>query len=49
MEFSMGDKKISMRTASHKDEKGKLISEDYVAGANGQETLMIRVVATRKP
>jgi hypothetical protein len=48
MEFSMGEKKISIRNATHMDEKGKLISEEYVGGANGQETLMIRVVATRK-
>ena len=49
MEFSMGERKIAIRNTSHMDEKGKLISEEYVAGANGQENLMVRVVAARKP
>ena len=48
-EMTVRDSKITMRNSSRIDEKGKMTSEEYSAMGAAPESLLVRVVATRKP
>lgn len=47
--MTIGEKTISMRTNARIDEKGKMIVEEYSSTGHAPESLVLTVVATRKP
>jgi hypothetical protein len=48
-EMTMGTTKITMRNRAHIDEKGVMTVEEFSAMGAESESLLVRVVASRKP
>ena len=48
-EMVMGEMKISMRNNAQIDEKGKMTIDEYMVTGGAPESMVVHVVATRKP
>ncbi len=48
-EMAMGQAKIALRNTAQLDEKGKMTIDEFMVAGNAPESLVVHVVATRKP